>query len=188
MALEDNDLPAHALRPAECFQMVREVTGDLLRAQHANRLLALENQELRQQLRDDGRGGRERWVSVVLSDSEALLACDLHPARSHDIRSSRGTQTELERPADDHAAVHRIGLECERELDALRAAVVHQLTRLAYLDADFVSLAHCNAQQHQHICELRRVCTEHSALLDALQLVPCSCRASNSASNGACRD
>ncbi|KAJ1624304.1 hypothetical protein T492DRAFT_1047964 [Pavlovales sp. CCMP2436] len=191
-AVPRSPVPAHSLRPAEAFQLVREVTNSLLCAQHANRLLALENQQLRAQLRDGGRGGarerlaslalsdsgavlafdlppaRSRESSVVLSDSGVVLALDLPPARSHasDGHSSRGTQTEVDRPADDHAAVYRIGLECERELDVLRASVAHQ--PLAHLVADFVGIAIQNAQQHQKIQELRLVCAEHSALLDAL--------------------
>lgn len=79
-------MEAAALSQMAAFNLVREVTTDLLRAQHENRLLLAENERLRQLLRKpssvlDLPPSRRRSDLAALSDSEPIPLLDLPPSR-----------------------------------------------------------------------------------------------------------
>lgn len=144
----------HMLDPSQAFQVVREVTSDLLRAQHENRQLILENERLRLMLHR----------APITSDSELL------PVFKR-MQRSCGTQSEPSSlPPNELIGLYRAAQECQRGLDSLREEVIDHLKRLSSVENEVVSLAACNAQQHQQIQELLRVCNEHASLVKALQI------------------
>ncbi|KAG8467280.1 hypothetical protein KFE25_000596 [Diacronema lutheri] len=117
-----NDSKLQALRAEEAFQVAREVTTDLLRAQHENRLLTLENERLRQQLLEVAKGTPSH--PALLSGSAPMAALDLpsSAARGDGIaRLLGGTQSDAPGlRADERAELYSVGEACEQQLEALR--------------------------------------------------------------------
>jgi hypothetical protein len=130
----------------EIFQMVREVTSELLQAQHQNRILSLENEQLRRGLRRESTCENEQPPVELRQDSRSAA------------KRTRGTQCDIAPAADAAVALRDI----ELELDAVREAVVARLRLLASVESDLVGVAACNAEQHRRLGALQRTCDEHS--------------------------